>query len=116
MKSSDARSETEHQARLVAILDWYNVPYFAVPNGARMGRRSWQRVRHEGATPGAPDLVIGKLTADGRPVCVEMKRQGGRLSDAQKKMLIALDACGWHVIVAYGVEEAVQQLKACGVI
>jgi len=55
----------------------------------------------EGVVPGVPDLFVPELR-----LWIEMKKPGGRLSEAQKSMIEYLEGIGHTVIVAYGARDA----------
>lgn len=90
----------------------------SIPNGAKLGGNRYAQMRklmHEGFLPGAPDLVMMTLAPrDGKPVCVEVKRPGGKLSTAQRIVLDGMLLAGWHVVVAYGFEDGERQLRRLG--
>ena len=108
---------TEHheQAALVRWLALKGIGCFAVPNGAHLGGRSYAqaaRLKAEGLRPGAPDLVLTRLSPGGSPVVVEMKRRSGaRTTDGQLAVQGELRAAGWHVLVCYGCDDAIEQVS-----
>jgi len=55
-----------------------------------------------------PDLM---LLAAGRFHCLELKREGGRVSPAQRAMLGELEAGGAAVAIAFGLDDALAQLS-----
>ena len=63
-----------------------------------------------GVVPGIPDIVF--LGRAGRVWCLEIKAEGGKLSDAQKLIHTRLKGMGIDVEVAYGYVEAIAHLKA----
>lgn len=80
--------------------------FTAIPNSTYT--KSWKQKVHNrdmGLRAGFPDLVI---VAEGKFMCVEMKRTiGGTLSPAQKIWIEALKNAGIPVTVAKGAEEAI---------
>ena len=113
-------TEHEEQAAFCRWLDAKGIGYFAVPNGARVRPAQAKKLKAEGMTAGAPDLVIyadaeSVVPVYGRrpPVAVEMKRQTrGTVSPAQREMHAALRLSGWVVIVARGCKDAIRQIGA----
>lgn len=103
---------TEH-AEQVAVVTWLThrrAVFFAVPNGGRVRPSQARKLKSEGMTAGAPDLVLAPR--NGPPIALEMKRsKGGRTSEAQEQMHDALTLRGWRVIVAKGALDAIEQLK-----
>ena len=68
-----------------------------------------------GFVRGAPDLVMMHLAPrDGRPVAIEMKRPGGKLSAEQRIVLDGLATAGWHTVVAMGYSDGERQLRQLG--
>mgnify|MGYP001562933909 CR=1 FL=1 len=51
-------TEHEEQAAFCRWLDAKGIGYFAVPNGARVRPAQAKKLKAEGMTAGAPDLVI----------------------------------------------------------
>lgn len=113
-----APTEHEDQVRLVAYLRARSIPVFAVPNAAKRNPKQAAWLKAEGLESGAPDLVIGRLSSDGRPVVVEMKRSNlrGGVSNAQRLFLAKLSVEGWVTLVCYGFAHAVESLTKAGVL
>jgi hypothetical protein len=65
-------------------------------------------LRGLGLVAGVPDLII---VHEGRFFGLELKSDGGRLSEAQKAAHAALRAAGATVAVAYGLDAAIKQLE-----
>jgi hypothetical protein len=55
-------------------------------------------------------LKVGTLYA------LELKREGGKVSDAQRGMLAELQAAGAVVAVAFGLDEALEKLGCWGIL
>jgi hypothetical protein len=87
--------------------------WFAVPNGG--GRHPIEAVLLKacGVRAGVPDLVIIK---DGRAIGLELKVEGGRLTDAQRLAHDEMRAAGATVAVAFGLDAAIEQLMRWGII
>ena len=67
-----------------------------------------------GVRAGVPDLI---LIAEGRTYGLELKRaKGGRTSDAQRAMIQEIEAAGGVCAVAAGLDAALDQLKAWGLL
>jgi hypothetical protein len=110
-------TEAGEQKLLVKWLKVRGVPFFSVPNEAAfIAGTSWGlsgQLKAMGLTKGAPDLVLIGMP-DRYPVAVEMKRPGGRLSQAQRDMHDEMRFHGWAVVVAYGADDAIKQLEKLG--
>jgi len=66
-----------------------------------------------GVCAGVPDVIAIK---DGRAFALELKPLGGRLTMAQNDAHAALRAAGANVVTGYGVNEALAQLEAWGLL
>ena len=80
---------------------------FAVPNGGGREMKEAIRLKAEGVLPGVPDIFIANPAGGYHGLFIEMKRaEGGRLSDAQRKIIEALREAGYRVAVCYGADDA----------
>jgi hypothetical protein len=61
-----------------------------------------------GAIAGLPDVMI---LHGGKLYCLELKREGGRLSETQERALIALREAGALATHAHGLDEALRILE-----
>ena len=59
-----------------------------------------KKLKAEGVTAGVPDLFV-----PGRRAFIEVKKPGGRISPAQRDMMVKLRLLGYDCIVAYSVED-----------
>ncbi len=95
-----------------------DILHCAIPNGARTSMTMAKRLKAEGMSAGAPDLLI----FDAPPAApefigaaLELKHPGGRKpSEEQQDWLIALAARGWMTRVCYGAAEALRWLAELG--
>lgn len=89
-------------------LHYPNTLIFAVPNGGARNRAVAGQLKAEGVTPGVPDLFIPAWQT-----WVEMKRQKhGSVSGDQKHIIAHLEAVGYHVIIARGWVDGIEQIDA----
>ena len=114
-----------------AVIDWRNRclgarPYlfmlFHTPNGEKReqveytrrdgSKGTWSpsgmRAKLAGASPGVPDLILPIRRGGFNGLAVEMKINGGSLSDDQKAWLRALALENWKVAVCYGAQAAIE--------
>jgi hypothetical protein len=96
---------SEH-AEQSGFVTWFRTKYpgvliFAIPNGGKRDIVTAKKLQMEGVVPGVPDLFVPELR-----LWIEMKKPGGRLSEAQKSMIEYLEGIGHTVIVAYGARDA----------
>jgi len=120
-------SELSEQIRLVARLERAGIVFFHVPNGGRRSRVEAITLKKSGVRRGVPDLVIPVPPAQlhcsrcMRPAVVgavvELKRADGKPSDVrveQRHWLELFEANGWLAIVAFGADDAAEQLRRGG--
>jgi hypothetical protein len=111
-----AAPEHEAQKQVVAYLRWLGVAFAAIPNGAKRSFKLASWLKAEGMEAGAPDIVIFSRPPkfSGMGIAIEMKSEKGRLSDEQRAFHERLRLQNWHVIVAFGSDDAICQLKNLG--
>jgi VRR-NUC domain len=86
---------------LPKLLAWHT------PNGGKRSLKTAVRMKHEGVTPGVPDISIMKRRGPYAGMFIEMKRRkGGALSEGQKQIIAELREEGYYVAVCKGWEEA----------
>jgi hypothetical protein len=97
-------SESLEQARFFAWVKKHMAAYpiFSIPNGGHRTATTAARMKMEGLVPGVPDIFVA--VAPG--LFIEMKAEGGRLSEAQKTMIGRLREQGYAVAVCEGCAEA----------
>lgn len=100
-------NEDQEQARLV---QWFRrthrgVRIFAIPNGGHRHPAVAAKLKVTGVMRGVPDLFIPEWC-----VWIEMKTKGGRLSPDQKDWIEYLSTHGYTCIVAFGADDAIQQI------
>jgi hypothetical protein len=66
-----------------------------------------------GVTSGVPDVIAIK---DGRTYALELKAEGGKLTEAQEHVLIKLCEAGADVAVVHGIDQALAQLEGWGLL
>ena len=87
--------------------------YWHTPNGELRHKGTAGKLKAMGTLAGMPDLM---LLRNGELYALELKRDGGRLSDAQRLRLEQLAAAGAQTAVAYGLDAALKVLKGWGLI
>ena len=87
---------------------------FAIGNGGKRHPKVAKQMKEEGVTPGVPDIFVINAR---QAYFLEMKKpKGGRVSKDQKIMMARLVGAGAICAVAAGLEQAIQQLEAWGLL
>ena len=111
MARGNGPSEHQSQSTLVAILQYRlrsNLICMAIPNGGARHPIIGRQMKAEGLLPGSPDLIFA--LPNSKVFWLEMKAQGGRLSDEQEGVHFRLRALGHDVAVAYSIDQALSML------
>ncbi len=110
-------SESAIQRALVAQWQTLGTPRSIlahIANGERRDAITAGRLKGLGVLPGVPDLICASPT--GGLFFVELKRAGGRPSQAQREVHERLRAAGTEVFTIDDLDEAVALLEARGVL
>lgn len=97
----------------VAVRALPGVVYWHTPNGEARGAGLGGKLKALGTRAGMPDLM---LLCCGGLYALELKRDGGRLTDHQRRTLSDLEAAGAVTAVAYGVDDALGRLTSWGLL
>lgn len=89
------------------------VAWTHMPAGEARAKGVGGKLKGLGTKAGWPDLVI---VMAGQLYGLELKTNAGRVSPAQQAAHAELVAAGAIVAVAYGLDQAMQQLKSWGVV
>lgn len=94
----------------VRTVGWFRATFrdvliFAIPNGGQRSRTAGYKLKLEGVVAGVPDLFIPEWR-----LFVEMKKEGGRLSPAQKELIPILESAGYQCLVCYGFDDFKSQI------
>jgi hypothetical protein len=86
--------------------------WFHVPSGELRDIRTASKLKQMGVKPGIPDILL--IPPTGRIHCLELKRQGEMLSDAQEDFQCHAIKHGWPHSVADSFDQALAVLDAWG--
>lgn len=109
--------EPEHELQ-VSCVNWFSYEYpkykgllFAVPNGGRRDAVTGGKLKSEGVVAGVSDLLL--LIARGRyhGMCIEMKTEIGRQSEAQKEWQVSVEEQGYKYAVARSLQQFIQLIN-----
>lgn len=113
------KPESRVQRAILSYLRTHNIVAAAVPNGAQLAGDSAARARQmsamkaDGLFPGWPDLTLihPRLPVVG---FVEVKAEGGKLNDNQRKAIEWMQHRGLPVAVCRSVEDMADTLNDWG--
>lgn len=95
-----------------ACVKWFRLQYpqyarllFAVPNGGARGRVTGAILKAEGVVAGVADLLLLIPNNIYHGLCVEMKTQAGRQSEAQREWQRDVEGQGYKYVVAHSFDE-----------
>src|SRR5262245_56683020 len=83
------------------------------PNGGFRRKTEAAIMTSLGVVPGVPDVCAVK---DGKLFELELKKPGGKLTEAQERMLIDLRAAGAMACHVHGLDQALGQLERWGLL
>jgi len=107
--------ETVHRA-IVAHLGHRATPgvvWWHTPNGEARHAAIGGKLRALGTRSGMPDLMMLRA---GQLYALELKREGGRVTNSQLATLSDLQAAGAVIAVAYGLDDALATLTRWGML
>ena len=85
---------------------------YHVPNEGKRSQANGARLKAEGLRAGVPDINLDVARGEYHGLRIEMKRRrGGRVSPEQAAWLEALREQGYAAVVAYGWEEAADEIE-----
>ena len=111
-------TEAEEQAALFRWAAYSRGKYpelellYHIPNGGSRNLLEARNLKAQGVKPGVPDICLpvpsGRFTA----LYIELKRSsGGRVSEAQRGWIGALNRAGCRAVVCHGWDEARQEIE-----
>ncbi len=115
-KDDDGRKERAIQREIVRAVRQMGFRAVHVPNGGSLAGDEQARMRQgvarrmDGCVTGFPDLLLMR-PGTGEVVFLEIKRPGGRLSDAQDACIAHMRNDGFRVGTASKLDDAIYWLK-----
>jgi hypothetical protein len=83
-------------------LEWM----YHIPNGGSRNKKEAHNLSLQGVKPGVPDIFLPVARGSFHGLYIEMKSDGGKVSDNQDKWLGALFGNGYYTTVSYNWESA----------
>lgn len=112
--------QSEHVSQ-VQVIDWWSVArhkwllpefaLFAIPNAAKRSFALANYLQREGLRKGIPDLMLAVQTEVTSGLFIEMKAGKNKPTDDQKAVISYLRYTGYHAVVAWSADEAVQAIN-----
>lgn len=86
---------------------------YAIPNGGRRDAITGARLKAEGVLAGVPDIFLAVPAHGYAGLYIELKRRnGGRVSPAQKLVMQRLRSHGYACTVCHGCEAAINAIQS----
>jgi hypothetical protein len=113
------RVDHEHRAQ-VAVMTYATLArrefpelalLFAIPNGGHRNVIVAKKLKAEGVKPGVPDLFLPVPRGSWHGLFIELKVEGGQVSELQQQWHVALMQQGYRVAVCYGSHDALGVLQ-----
>lgn len=108
--------ERQEQRVLAQYLDLLGVLWCHVPNGGARNPIVGRNLKLEGVKRGVPDVLIFSAPPGTGYVglAIELKAEGGQVSEHQSWWLERMAVHGWATAVCYGADEAIGFLRELG--
>ena len=110
--------EAQEQAALFRWMRLNAVKYpelelaYAIPNGGTRNPIEARHLKEQGVKPGVPDICLPVPNLKYTALYIELKRRnGGKVSDAQRGWIAALNRVGCRAVVCHGWEEAREEIE-----
>ena len=100
-------SEHDEQVAVVEYCDLKGITVFHIANEGRRSPATAARLKAEGMRPGVPDLCVPVARGRYHSLYIEMKADGGKLTDEQSAWLVRLRAEGMCAYCCYGADSAI---------
>ena len=116
MRRSRARPEHQIQRAIFQHFKARKAPgtfAFHVPNGGKRKPIEAAILKGLGVTAGVPDVIAIR---GGHAFGLELKAEGGKASAKQTETIAAMEAAGATVTIATGLDAAIAQLEAWGLL
>lgn len=84
---------------------------FAIPNGGARHVVVAKKLKDEGVLAGVPDLFLPVARGGYHGLFIELKRQGGRLSEAQRNMIGKLETQNYAIVICYDLSQAIEAIN-----
>lgn len=107
--------ESDLQSACVSWFRWQHPTLapllFAVPNGGHRSKVTAAILKREGATAGVADLILLTPGTGAHTLCIEMKADKGRQTEAQRDWQSAAEAAGNRYVVCRTLEEFIAAIN-----
>lgn len=120
-KPRKKRGNEESRQQMALIRWWqlkhkeFNLPIFAlfsIPNGGWRDPVGASILKKEGQRNGVSDLFLMAARGGSHGMFLEMKCEGGRISDEQHDFAWAATVQGYKVVTAWSYDQAVQEITS----
>ncbi len=105
-------NELAEQIAVVEYCDLRHIPIVHIPNEGKRSVVMGATMKRAGLRPGFPDLFVPLSRGRYHGLFIEMKREGGYLSDNQREWIHFLCSQGYAVAVCYGFDQTVRMINS----
>lgn len=103
-------AEHELQKAVAQMLDNFNYPYFAIPNGGLRSKITGARLKAEGVKAGVADIFIYRSNSSYHGIFLELKFGTNKQQKTQKEFQKKAESEGYLYLVCYSVAEVYHHL------
>ena len=112
-----APRDLEHRLQC-ACVRWFKLAFpkhrhnlFAVPNGGYRTKATASKIKAEGALPGVADLILLLPSDTHHALCIEMKVDKGRQSEAQREWQELIERDGYKYVIVRSIEDFIKVIN-----
>ena len=109
-----APRDLEHRLQCSCV-QWFRLAFpkhrhnlFAVPNGGYRTKATASKIKAEGALSGVADLILLLPSDTHHALCIEMKVDKGKQSEAQKEWQELIERDGYKYVVVRSIEDFIK--------
>lgn len=111
-------TEADEQTALFRWAAYNRVKYpaldllYHIPNEGKRSMITGHRLKEQGMRPGVPDICLPVPNVRYTALYIELKRHtGGKVSEAQRAWISALNRAGNRAVVCHGWDEAREEIE-----
>lgn len=107
----ETMSEAEEQTAVIEYCDLRSIPVYHIPNERKCSGRQGASLKRQGVRPGIPDLCVPLPRGGYGALYIEMKAEGGKITEEQVGWIHRLREYGNMAAVCYGSRNAIDLIE-----